>query len=214
MNDNRGQAIFLSVIGIATLLVAIIGATFAYFTTTMTGTAADSSLTTGTIGKVNYTAQAFNLTNILPGKTTDEKEVTVTLGTSDFDVKYVCNMEVSGNEVTDLYLNVTGDNTVAAANNSQIPLVAYAVYPDGDESQTPTTPAGAAQKIKIAEGTLRSGESKTMKYSVTFKETGTSQDTQQGKRFNATVSCGLESAEGVYYNNANPNGTTTEPGAQ
>ena len=35
MTENKGQTIFLSVIGIATLLVAIIGATFAYFTTSM-----------------------------------------------------------------------------------------------------------------------------------------------------------------------------------
>ncbi len=35
MGENKGQTIFLSVIGIAKLLVAIIGATFAYFTTTM-----------------------------------------------------------------------------------------------------------------------------------------------------------------------------------
>ena len=35
MGENKGQTIFLSVIGIATLLVAIIGATFAYFTTSM-----------------------------------------------------------------------------------------------------------------------------------------------------------------------------------
>lgn len=38
MGENKGQTIFLSVIGIATLLVAIIGATFAYFTTSMGGT--------------------------------------------------------------------------------------------------------------------------------------------------------------------------------
>ena len=38
MTENKGQTIFLSVIGIATLLVAIIGATFAYFTTSMGGT--------------------------------------------------------------------------------------------------------------------------------------------------------------------------------
>jgi len=61
MNDNKGQTIFLSVIGIATLLVAIIGATFAYFTTTMSGDAADIEATTGTLGKVNFTAEAISL---------------------------------------------------------------------------------------------------------------------------------------------------------
>lgn len=209
MNDNRGQTIFLSVIGIATLLVAIIGATFAYFTTTMGGTEAKVSATTGTLGKVEYTAQALNLTNILPGKTSEEKEVTVSLGASDFNVNYVCNLEVTGNEVTDMFLKVSVDNITAAANNQRLPLV---VYPTFDtDGTTELTPAGTAQKIKIAEGTLQSGESKTMKYAITFQETGTDQNAQQGKRFNATVSCGLESAEGVYYNDANQGGTTTKP---
>ena len=53
-----------------------------------------------------------------------------------------------------------------------------------------------------------------MKYSITFKETGSDQNAQQGMRFNATVSCGLESADGVYYNDANQSGTTTKPNAQ
>jgi len=209
MNDNKGQTIFLSVIGIATLLVAIIGATFAYFTTTMSGTEAGVTATTGTLGAVTYTAEALNLTNILPGKTSEEKSVTVNLGTSDFDVNYVCNLEVTGNEVTDMFLKVSGDNITAAANNQRLPLVVYPTY--DTDGTTELTPAGTAQKIKIAEGTLKSGESKTMKYSITFQETGTDQNAQQGKRFNATVSCGLESANGVYYNDANKGGTTTKP---
>ena len=210
MNDNRGQTIFLSVIGIATLLVAIIGATFAYFTTTMSGNSADVQATTGTLGKVSYTADALNLTSILPGKTSEEKNVTVSLGTSDFDVNYVCNLEVTGNEVIDMFLN--GDNIDATANDKRLPIVKYATF--DTDGTTELTPAGTPQKIKIAEGTLKSGESKTMKYSITFKETGTDQNAQQGMRFNATVSCGLESAEGVYYNDANQGGTTTKPNVQ
>jgi hypothetical protein len=212
MSDNKGQTVFLSVIGIATLLVAIIGATFAYFTTTMSGNSADVVAKTGTVGKVNFTAQALNLEKMLPGKTSEEKEVTVTLGTSDFDVDYICNLEVTGNEVVDMFLNVTGENAVADSNDKRLPIVKYATF--DEDGTTELTPAGTAQKIKIAEGTLRSGETKTMKYSITFKETGTDQNAQQGMRFNATVSCGLESADGVYYNDANPSGTTTPPTAQ
>lgn len=209
MNDNRGQTIFLSVIGIATLLVAIIGATFAYFTTTMSGTAADVQAKTGNLGKVNYTAQALNLDKMLPGKTSEEKEVTVTLGESDFDVKYVCNLEVTGNEVSDMFLKISGDNIVADSVNKRLPLV---VYPTFDtDGTTELTPAGTPQKVKIAEGTLKSGETKTMKYAITFQETGQDQNSQQGKRFNGNVSCGLESADGVYYNDTNPGGTTTKP---
>ena len=211
-NEGRGQAIFLSVIGIATLLVAIIGATFAYFTTQMSGNAADVQAKTGTVGKVNYTAQALNLEKMLPGKTSEEKEVTVTLGESDFAVNYVCNLEVTGNEVVDMFLNVTGDNITADSNDKRLPIVKYATF--DEDGTTELTPAGTPQKIQIASGTLNSGESKTMKYSITFKETGSDQNAQQGMRFNATVSCGLESADGVYYNDAHQSGTTTKPHAQ
>ena len=216
MNDGKGSTIFLSVIGIATLLVAIIGATFAYFTTSMNGNAADISARTGKLGEVNFTAEAINLEKMLPGKTSEEKTLNVSLGESDFDVKYVCYMEVTGNEVTDMYLNLTdidaGTDLVSDSNNKQIPEIAYATYEE--DGTTEKTPAGAAQKIEIAKGTLTANSSKSLKYSITFKETGVSQNGQQGVRFNGSVYCTLESAEGVYYNDANQGGTTTKPEAQ
>ncbi len=57
MGDNRGQTIFLSVIGIATLLVTIIGATFAYFTTQVTpsGTGGNVETSTAKVGNTTVT---------------------------------------------------------------------------------------------------------------------------------------------------------------
>lgn len=222
MNDNRGQTIFLSVIGIATLLVAIIGATFAYFTTTMSGTAQDVKATTGTLGKVEFTAEAINLDKILPGKKSDDKTLTVSLGASDFDVKYACYMNVTGNEVTDMYLELTdgdtnpaGTDIVEASKNKQISKVAYVEYnTPGDTESGIKTPAGTAEKIEIAKGTLTANSTKSLKYAIHFKETGVEQNEQQGSRFDASVYCELESASGVYYNNANQNGTTTKPVAE
>lgn len=212
MNDNRGQTIFLSVIGIATLLVAIIGATFAYFTTTMGGDAQDVTATTGTLGKVDFTAEAINLEKILPGKESDDKTLTVKMGASDFDVNYTCYMEVSGNEVTDMYLHLTDDTTkpfgtdlVSASNNKQIPLVAYATYEE--DGTTEKTPAGTAQKIEIAKGTLKANADMALTYKIEFRETGVEQNEQQGKRFNASVYCALDGAQGMYYNNAHPSGS-------
>lgn len=212
MNDNRnGQTIFLSVIGIATLLVAIIGATFAYFTTQMNGDAQNVNATTGTLGKVDFTAEAINLEKILPGKESEEKTLTVKMGASDFDVKYTCYMDVTGNEVTDMYLHLTDDTTkpfgtdlVSASNNKQIPKVAYAVM--DEDGTTEITPAETSQKIEIAKGTLSANADMALTYRIEFRETGVAQNEQQGKRFNASVYCVLEGADGVYYNNANPSG--------
>ena len=59
MDNNRGQTIFLSVIGIATLLVAIIGATFAYFTTQVTGKGEGGNVD-GTTAKISGTTLTFD----------------------------------------------------------------------------------------------------------------------------------------------------------
>lgn len=193
MGENKGQTIFLSVIGIATLLVAIIGATFAYFTTTMTGEAADVTAQTAKLGSATFTAEGVTASNteILPGWTSGAKTVTVSLGESDYDVQYSCTLDVTSNGITDLTLAVSGDNAVAEANKA-----------------VGTT----ASAIKIAEGVLTSNATKTMTYTLTFPETGANQDAQQNQSVEATVSCST-AAGTVYYNAANPNGTTTEPTA-
>lgn len=189
MGENKGQTIFLSVIGIATLLVAIIGATFAYFTTSMGGTQGTVNATTAKLGSSSFTAESVSATAVLPGWTSEAKNVTVTLGESDVDVNYTCVLTMTANPLTDLKLAVAGDGAVAAATK---------------------TLATGETETKIAEGTLKSGESKTMTYTLSFPETGADQGTQQGKTIAGTVTCATE-GETVYYNAANPKGTTTAP---
>lgn len=189
MGENKGQTIFLSVIGIATLLVAIIGATFAYFTTSMGGTQGTVNATTAKIGASTFTADSVDATAVLPGWTSEAKNVTVTLGESDVNVDYTCVLTMTANPLTDLRLAVAGDNAVAAATK---------------------TLATGETETKIAEGTLTSGESKTMTYTLTFAETGADQNGQQGATIAGTVTCATD-GETVYYNAANPNGTTTAP---
>ena len=192
MGENKGQTIFLSVIGIATLLVAIIGATFAYFTTSMGGTQGTVNATTAKLGSSSFTAESVSATAVLPGWTSGAKNVTVTLGESDVDVNYTCVLTMTANPLTDLKLAVAGDNAVAAA--------------------TKTLTTGESE-TKIAEGTLKSGESKTMTYTLTFAETGTVQDSQQGATVSGVVKCST-AAGTVYYNAAKPGGTTEKPKAQ
>ena len=192
MGENKGQTIFLSVIGIATLLVAIIGATFAYFTTSMGGTQGNVNATTAKIGSSTFNAESVDATAVLPGWTSGAKNVTVSLGESDVNVDYTCVLTMTANPLTDLRLAVAGDNAVAAATK---------------------TLATGETETKIAEGTLTSGESKTMTYTLTFAETGTAQDTQQGASIAGVVKCSTAAAT-VYYNAAYPGGTTEKPNAQ
>ena len=192
MTENKGQTIFLSVIGIATLLVAIIGATFAYFTTSMGGTQGTVKATTAKIGAASFTAQSVSGTAVLPGWTSDAKSVTVTLGPSDYDVKYTCTLDMTTNPLTDLTLTVAGTNAQTTVNGKLKP---------------------GATKTVIASGTLAKSateQTASMTYTLDFPETGADQNAQQGATIAGTVSCSLE-GETVYYNAANPSGTTTAP---
>ena len=192
MTENKGQTIFLSVIGIATLLVAIIGATFAYFTTSMGGTQGTVKATTAKIGAASFTAQSVSGTAVLPGWTSEAKTVTVELEPSDYDVKYTCTLNMTENPLTDLTLTVAGTNAQTTVNGK--------------------LKTGATNTV-IASGTLAKSATKqtaTMTYTLSFPETGADQGTQQGKTIAGTVTCATE-GETVYYNAANPNGTTTAP---
>ena len=193
MNENKGQTIFLSVIGIATLLVAIIGATFAYFTTSMGGTQGTVKATTAKIGAASFTAQSVSGTAVLPGWTSGAKNVTVTLGPSDYDVKYTCTLKMTNNPLTDLTLTVAGTNAQTTVNGK--------------------LKTGAKDYV-IASGTLAKSATEqtvSMTYTLSFPETGVDQGTtQQGATIDGTVSCATE-GKTVYYNAANPKGTTTAP---
>lgn len=194
MTENKGQTIFLSVIGIATLLVAIIGATFAYFTTSMGGTQGTVKATTAKIGAASFTAQSVSGTAVLPGWTSEAKTVTVTLGASDYDVKYTCTLDMTANPLTDLTLTVAGTNAQTSVNGKLKP---------------------GATKTVIATGTLAKSateQTASMTYTLSFPETGADQNGQQGATIAGTVSCATE-GETVYYNAANPKGTTTAPTA-
>ena len=192
MNENKGQTIFLSVIGIATLLVAIIGATFAYFTTSMGGTQGTVKATTAKIGAASFTAQSVSGTAVLPGWTSEAKTVTVTLGPSDYDVKYTCTLDMTANPLTDLTLTVAGTNAQTTVNGKLKPGVTKTVIASGTLAKSATE------------------QTATMTYTLSFPETGADQNAQQGATIAGTVSCSLE-GETVYYNAANPSGTTTAP---
>lgn len=192
MTENKGQTVFLSVIGIATLLVAIVGATFAYFTTGMTGNNASVSATTAKIGAISFTADSVSATAVLPGWSSETKNVKVTLQPSDVAVKYTCTLNMTANPLTDLTLTLGGTNAVSASAGKL---------------------ATGAKSFQIASGTINASQTAqtvTTTYVLSFPETGADQTTQAGQTIAGTVSCATEGST-VYYNNSNKAGTTTAP---
>ena len=63
MEDAKGQTIFLSVIGVATLLVAIVGATFAWFNISLTGDEETKNIivTTASLSSITFESGFYKI---------------------------------------------------------------------------------------------------------------------------------------------------------
>ena len=182
MDNNKGQTIFLSVIGIATLLVAIIGATFAWFSATVTGNDEASSIivTTATLGNITFSdGDVINMVNIRPESSPQEsKEFTVannTVGATE-TLAYEISLNVTENTLTpvadgmfvhSLSGSTTGSGTVATAITEQVVPVATTV---------------------LGSGTLVGQESHSYTYTMQFKESGSDQNSAQSQRFSGKLS--------------------------
>ena len=191
MDNNKGQTIFLSVIGIATLLVAIVGATFAWFSTTIDGDdGASANITTASISALTLNGTQIEGENVLPGWESADKNFTVAgTVTGDVSVPYSCKINKSG-DITDLEFRVSAD---------------------GADDSTGGSWTAIGTDTEVVTGNITaSNDSDTYQIAVRFKETGEDQNTQQGKSATATVTCEI-TGKTVYYNNSNPGGTTTEP---
>lgn len=102
--ENNGKGIFYGVIGVATLIVAIIGATFAYFTATntntgtITGTAATAGLDLSVTAAEGYTSTTNP--NLVP-------QLTSTIGTASSDTNKC--VDGNGNTVCKVYEVTVGN---------------------------------------------------------------------------------------------------------
>lgn len=92
MNNNSSKQILLSVIGVAILVVAVVGVSFAFFTYTRTGSQ-NNTITTGSI-VFNFTdgSDTINLVDHFPISTAEGLALT---GTNN-----VCTFTVTGKTVT------------------------------------------------------------------------------------------------------------------
>ena len=96
MKDNNSKQVLLSVLGVAILVVAVVGVSFAAFSYSKTGEKVNT-ITTGTI-TMNYseTTNGINLTNALP--------MTDTVGKALEDDEQYFDFTVNA--------NITGDTTI------------------------------------------------------------------------------------------------------
>lgn len=208
MQDSRkGNTVLLTVIAIATLLVALVGATFAYFTATVKGneTASSVIVNTATLGTVTYkNGNELRIDSGLPGV---EKEV-----------QFTVSSDSSATAAVDYYLNWADVTNTFASNDElvysvigEITTPATGSYPAGTLVSADNVTVPHANGVIGSVGRLQPGETHTYTLVVRFRETGSDQNSNQGKAFAGKIS--VTTGESAYYNNDNPTGTPDAPDA-
>jgi len=157
MNENSSKQVLLSVLGIAVLVVAVVGVSFAFFTYSKAGDE-NNSLTTGSIffnfaeGTAIKLTNQFPITdtqaeNIVTGSTSDVSSITYTVtgyNTSDTDINYV---------ITAVAGDVPGDKKVSGENYTQadrLPDYAIKLQLTGANATGGSTSPFSPQNLKVS----------------------------------------------------------------
>ena len=194
MNENNnGRGLFYGVIGVATLIVAIIGATFAYFSVSaniankndIAGSTVELSDTTitGTL-----TRETPSTVSMVPLKTSDlQKGITGEGGQQCIDA--------NGAKVCDIYtltINNTSNAPVSLAGNLTITATDMADLRwsllESTDSAAGATAKEVSDTVIVANELLAAKTgTKTYHFVIWFNETELDQNTQAGKSYTGTV---------------------------
>ena len=203
MNGNSSKQILLSIIGIAVLVVAVVGVSFAFFTYSRTGTS-NNVITTGSINFSFEEENALTLVNQFPQTDTDGK------GNDTLDFNVFGSISAGGNDITynvyalagdavytDAAGNVVAQGTEGAITRTRMDDNHIKVYVTGDKGtstddtinivETYATggtagTSGATDGFKIADGVMKAdGATHTHEYSLTMwvSDAVTISDTQE-----------------------------------
>ena len=113
MEENSSRKVLLSVLGVAILVVAVIGVSFALYSTSSTGKV--NSISTGTI-TMSYTepSNGINLTNALPISDAEGKSLKGEGNVFTFTV----SATASGTVTVPYEINITKDSSTTLANGA------------------------------------------------------------------------------------------------
>lgn len=224
-NNRKGPGVFYAVVGVATLVVAIIGATFAYFSASATS---DSDIT-------GNTAEAGGITlTVTPITDTDGKLIPLNLvtGTSDSTDQFADALgntkgdsckDSNGNTVCQVYSVYVKNNSTTATVNVRGTLVLASESTNmkwqllTDEDSTTRADfatvvdkgvtgnitvggntGGTSTDKNAASQTLTASGEKTYYVLVWLEETGEAQETADaGKSFTGTVTFNAVDAAGI-----------------
>lgn len=183
-SNGNGNTVLLTVIGVATLLVALVGATFAYFTATVNNSQAQSvSVTTAAPVGLEYVGQELSLLNAIPGNSGEAEFTVKNPGSSSTAQTYDLDLIIDQNTFNttegddQLEITITGEGTTDVS-------IQGGTYNVTDGSSTAsngkTFDVVTAQRIEV-------GETQTYTFTINFKELDIPQDSNQNQNFKAHV---------------------------
>ena len=199
-NNQKTNTLLLTVIGVSTLLVAVIGATFAFFTANINNPESASTiiLKAGTLS-VTYGdgTDTITATSLEPkAAVLGTKTFTVTGNNStDTVMSYSINLVISNNTFTGS--NYDGDGKVVETGGTHEDFIKYTltgVNTGGngtiisDIAKTAITTG--AQTIKLGTGTFAgkvTSKVHTYTFGLYFEENGKNQDADKNKVFDAKI---------------------------
>ncbi len=172
------QKLFLSVIAVLTLLVALLGTAFAYFSATVTGNEEASSVevTTATMGISYINGNEIKMEKLFPGVSSGEKTFTIASMGATVNQPYTINWDIAEfnfQDKSDLVYSLSGTSDKGGM------LLAEKI-----DEPMPTSIGTTA----IGDGSLKPEDTHTYSLNVKFKETGSNQNSNQTKTFIGKIS--------------------------
>lgn len=200
MSEGKNNTVMLTIIGIATLLIAVVGATFAYFSATLTGTKNEKEYTvrSATVGTQFNGGADITATGIYPkeeawGTKTFSIKTTSTKGVS---TKYRISLVIDDNDTT---ADTTISDGAGHIKRFQANALSYTltaseanaategIMPTATETQI----ADPSKDIVFGEATIYGNDAvevtQTYTLSMFFKDTGTDQNANQGAQFKGHI---------------------------
>ena len=201
--NNRKGTLLLTVIGVATLLVAVIGATFAFFTANLTGVETDTTVTleAGTLN-IHFADGTANLAiaeNIVPQVPSAEwphgapvivKEFTITgNNTTETVMPYGLNLVVTTNTFTNGALTYTLDSSRDAQPGTVVPAITTPLGIDTRGATDLVIPLGQGNFAGVVTNSVH-----TYTLRIFFRDTLVNQDEDQNKAFGAFIQTTVQPA--------------------
>ncbi len=208
MKEGRNNTILLTVIGIATLLVAVAGATFAYFSAQSKYEDQNSTLTitAGSGGSMKFESGLIDLKNIYPREaawaTKGFAIKNTSVNATDADIKYklslVSTTDFSSDALTYEFAEAGTDgacinpkienNEITGCTDAEL---AKSTAQTGDVTAAAKTGNLTTGTIELGTGSFKAGtknQTHVYKLTIFFKnKTGVNQNADQDKSYNGYI---------------------------